>query len=106
MASDRKPYHRSCVKCYTPSCRIPLNPRTLNEHEEQLYCNVCYEKIFNPADFTVDNYGGIVTPEDIERYYVRKIMKNRFLQFHANFTIAIGVHPSRSQIKKFRLRPI
>jgi len=67
MASDRKPYHRSCVKCYTPSCRIPLNPRTLNEHEEQLYCNVCYEKIFNPADFTVDNYGGIVTPEDIER---------------------------------------
>ena len=65
MASDRKPFHRSCVKCY--SCRIPLNPRTLNEHEEQLYCNVCYEKIFNPADFTVDNYGGIVTPEDIER---------------------------------------
>ena len=45
-----------------------LNPRTLNEHEEQLFCNVCYEKIFNPADFTVENYGGVITPEDIERY--------------------------------------
>merc|ERR1711944_356210 len=32
-----------------------------------LYCNLCYAKIFNPAEFTVDNYGGIVTPEDIER---------------------------------------
>lgn len=45
-----------------------MNPRTLNEHEEQLFCNVCYEKIFNPADFTVENYGGVITPEDIERY--------------------------------------
>ena len=45
-----------------------MNPRTLNEHEEQLFCNVCYEKIFNPAEFTVENYGGVITPEDIERY--------------------------------------
>jgi len=65
MAADRKPYHKSCVKCI--SCRISLNPGTLNEHEEMLYCNLCYAKIFNPAEFTVDNYGGIVTPEDIER---------------------------------------
>jgi len=57
--------HRSCVKCF--NCRIPLNPRNLNVHEDQLVCNVCYEKIFNPADFTVENYGGVITPEDIER---------------------------------------
>lgn len=68
MAADRKPYHKSCVKC--TQCRISLNPRTLNEHDEQLFCNVCYEKIFNPADFTVDYYNGIITPEDIERYSV------------------------------------
>lgn len=67
MAADRKPFHRGCVKCY--QCRISLNPRTLNEREEQLFCNVCYEKIFNAQDFTVDSYGGIVTPEDIERWY-------------------------------------
>lgn len=66
MAADRKPYHRGCVKCF--QCRIALNPRTLNEHQEQLFCNVCYERIFNPSDFTIDNYGGIVTPEDIERF--------------------------------------
>ena len=65
MAADRKPYHRTCVKCFP--CNIPLNPRTLNEHQEQLYCNVCYERIFNPAEFTVDYYSGIITPEDIER---------------------------------------
>jgi len=57
--------HRSCVKCF--NCRIPLNPSNLNVHEDQLVCNVCYEKIFNPADFTVENYGGVITPEDIER---------------------------------------
>lgn len=69
MAADRKPYHKSCVKCF--SCRISLNPGTLNEHEEKLYCNLCYTKIFNPGEFTCDNYGGIVTPEDIERYFLK-----------------------------------
>lgn len=34
MAADRKPYHRGCVKCF--ACRVPLNPRTLNEHDEQV----------------------------------------------------------------------
>lgn len=65
MAADRKPYHRGCVKCFT--CRVPLNPRTLNEHDEQLFCNTCYERLFNPVEFTVDYYNGIITPEDIER---------------------------------------
>jgi hypothetical protein len=65
MAGDRKPYHRGCVKCF--QCRVNLNPRTLNNHEDQLFCNVCYENIFNPADFTVGLSSGIITPEDIER---------------------------------------
>jgi hypothetical protein len=68
MAADRKPYHRGCVKCFT--CRKALNPRTLNEHDEQLFCNVCYEKLFNPFDFTTDYYSGIITPEDIERFVI------------------------------------
>nr|ACO10561.1 Muscle LIM protein Mlp84B [Caligus rogercresseyi] len=65
MAADRKPYHKSCVKCI--ECNIPLNPRTLNEHDEELFCNVCYTNIFNPQVFTTSNYTGIVTPEDIAR---------------------------------------
>lgn len=65
MAADRKPYHRVCVRCV--GCHVNLNPRTLNEHDEKLFCNVCYERYFNPAEFTVDYYTGIVTPEDIER---------------------------------------
>ena len=65
MAGDRKPYHRGCVKCF--QCRVNLTPRNLNNHDDQLFCNVCYETIFNPADFTVDMYTGIITPEDIER---------------------------------------
>lgn len=78
MACDRKPFHRSCVKCF--NCRIPLNPRTLNSHEEQLFCNVCYEKIFNPADFTVENYGGVVTPEDIERQKERERLEKEKME--------------------------
>jgi hypothetical protein len=66
MAADRKPYHRGCVKCF--QCRVQLNPMTLNENKEQLFCNSCYESIFNPSEFTVGDYGGIITPEDIERY--------------------------------------
>jgi hypothetical protein len=33
----------------------------------QLFCNVCYERLFQPVEFTVDYYSGIITPEDIER---------------------------------------
>ena len=47
-----------------------MTPATLNEHDEKLFWNVCYERYFNPVEFTVDYYGGIVTPEDIERYAV------------------------------------
>ena len=35
MAADRTPFHRWCVKCF--NCRVSLNPRTLNEHNEQLF---------------------------------------------------------------------
>ena len=66
ICSDRKPYHKACLKCV--NCAIRLTPATLNEHDEKLFCNVCYERYFNPVEFTVDYYGGIVTPEDIERY--------------------------------------
>ena len=72
MAADRKPYHRVCVRCV--GCHVNLNPRTLNEHDEKLFCNVCYERYFNPAEFTVDYYTGIVTPEDIERQVSRILL--------------------------------
>ena len=77
MAGDRKPYHRGCVKCF--QCRVNLTPRNLNNHDDQLFCNVCYENIFNPADFTVDMYTGIITPEDIERWekqFLKKIIES------------------------------
>jgi len=65
MAADRKPFHKGCVKCF--QCRMNLTPASLNNHEDQLFCSVCYEKIFNPSEFTSGDYTGIITPEDIER---------------------------------------
>ena len=59
MAADRKPYHRGCVKCV--SCRISLNPRTLNEHNEQLFCNNCYAANFVPQEFSMYGYNGNIT---------------------------------------------
>merc|ERR1712032_390792 len=65
MASDRKPFHKKCVKCRT--CGKGLTPATLNEHETHLYCNPCYENIFIAHDYVCGKYGGIVTPEDLLR---------------------------------------
>merc|ERR1712055_222549 len=65
MAADRKPFHKNCVKC--KSCSKSLNSATLNEHQTQLYCNPCYDNIFMMKKYTLDTYGGIVTPEDIRR---------------------------------------
>ena len=62
MAADRKPYHRGCVKCVV--CRISLNPRTLNEHNEQLFCNNCYAANFVPQEFSMYGYNGNITEED------------------------------------------
>jgi len=65
MASDRKPYHKKCVKC--KSCAKSLTPATLNEHQTQLYCLPCYELVYNTNAYSLGSYGGIVTPEDIAR---------------------------------------
>jgi len=65
MASDRKPYHKKCVKC--KSCSKALTPATLNEHQTQLYCLPCYELVYNTNAYSLGSYGGIVTPEDIAR---------------------------------------
>lgn len=65
MAGDRKPYHKFCVRCI--SCHVSLNPRTMNDHDNKLFCDSCYANYFNQSEFTTDYYTGIVTPEDIER---------------------------------------
>ena len=69
MAADRTPYHRWCVKCF--NCRVSLNPRTLNEHNEQLFCNLCYQNIFNPQEFSMYGYNGNITEEDRLRYVMK-----------------------------------
>jgi len=65
MAGDRKPFHKQCVKCF--NCKKVLNSSTLNDHNDQLFCQPCYQNIFCPQDYDVGKYGGIVTPEDIKR---------------------------------------
>jgi len=65
MAVDRTPFHKVCVKC--KSCGKTLNTSSLNEHNTQLYCKSCYEGLFDAHDYTIAQYGGIVTPEDIKR---------------------------------------
>jgi hypothetical protein len=65
MAADRKPFHKQCVKCF--KCHKALNPATINEHQNQLFCKACYDAIFMPQEYSTGNYGGIVTPDDIRR---------------------------------------
>lgn len=65
MASDRRPFHKQCVKCF--NCKKPLTASTINNHQDQLFCKNCYDEIFMSHDYTTSYYGGIVTPEDIRR---------------------------------------
>merc|ERR1719187_2573079 len=43
-AADRTPYHKKCLNC--GECGRKLDTITLNEHEKQLYCNCCYQGMF------------------------------------------------------------
>ena len=42
MVADRKPYHRTCLKC--ERCKKTLTPANLNTMVEELkiYCQSCY----------------------------------------------------------------
>lgn len=65
MAVDRTPFHKQCVKC--KHCKKSLTAGNINAHQLQLYCKVCYEQLFNSQEHCTGTYGGIVTPEDLER---------------------------------------
>merc|ERR1711962_350263 len=48
MASDRRPFHKQCVKCNT--CSKKLAPANINEHGGKLFCMLCYANNFMPQD--------------------------------------------------------
>lgn len=66
MASDRRPYHKWCVRCV--NCNVALTPRTINEHEEKLFCNNCYQLIYNPQMFNSFTFNGHISEEDRLKY--------------------------------------
>jgi len=73
MAGDRRPFHKQCVKCYI--CGKKLVPATINQHEAQLYCSVCYSDTFMPKDDNIPEriamqvlpVGGIYTAMEEEK---------------------------------------
>jgi len=73
MASDRRPYHKSCVKCNT--CVKKLSPATINEHAGKLFCNLCYTNNFMPQEDLIPErvvmqvlpVGGIYTAMEEEK---------------------------------------
>ena len=40
----RTPYHKVCLKCC--QCSKRLSPATINEHDQKLYCQQCYQHLF------------------------------------------------------------
>jgi len=44
IAADRTPYHKVCLKCC--QCSKRLSPATINEHDQKLYCQQCYQHLF------------------------------------------------------------
>jgi len=48
MATDRRPFHKVCVKCTI--CSKKLSPTSLNEHSGQLFCEACYTIKFMPKE--------------------------------------------------------
>jgi len=65
MASDRTPFHKSCVKCTI--CKKSLTPSNLTEHKTQLYCSNCYQQVFMEKDYqqySIQKFSGVKAEED------------------------------------------
>jgi len=74
MASDRTPFHKSCVRCKI--CQKSLTPSTLTEHKTQLYCTPCYQQVFMIKDYQQYSSGtfvGVKAKEDEASVARRKI---------------------------------
>lgn len=43
-----KKWHKTCFRCANKTCKKPLNSTNVTEHEEEIYCRVCYANDFGP----------------------------------------------------------
>ncbi|CAD5215170.1 unnamed protein product [Bursaphelenchus okinawaensis] len=44
-----KVYHNACFLCNV--CNKRLDSRSLNEHNNMIYCNFCYKEFFGPSGY-------------------------------------------------------
>jgi len=85
MASDRRPFHKLCVKCSV--CAKKLSAGTLNEHAGHLFCYACYAAKFMPQENKIPErvimqvlpVGGIYTAleEDKRRAEEERLARER-----------------------------
>lgn len=50
-----KSYHTSCFVCANDTCKRRLDPGSLTEHKDEIYCKQCYSRLFGPKGY---GFGG------------------------------------------------
>lgn len=55
-----KSFHKSCFSCANKSCNRKLDSGNLTTHDNELYCKVCYARLFGPKGY---NLSGFVTTD-------------------------------------------
>ncbi|OMJ11661.1 Elongator complex protein 3 [Smittium culicis] len=48
-----KKYHKRCVTCF--NCRKSISTRNMADRENEIYCNICYGRLFGPKGFGITN---------------------------------------------------
>jgi len=56
-----KTWHKLCLVCY--NCKKLLEPGTMLDHKEQIFCRTCYRSQFGPKGY---GFGGILAKEQEE----------------------------------------
>lgn len=49
FCEDRKPFHRSCIKCGTRGCGNQLRAGGIHRHENINVCDRCHNEVYSPA---------------------------------------------------------
>jgi len=54
FASDRKPFHKPCIKCSVTDCGNNLTEKEMRKHEGNNICGKCYDLIYRPREYLAE----------------------------------------------------
>ncbi|XP_074601016.1 cysteine and glycine-rich protein 1-like [Brevipalpus obovatus] len=59
-----KSYHKSCFLCANTSCKRKLDSGNLTTHDDEIYCKVCYGRLFGPKGYGYGVGAGVLNMDN------------------------------------------